>query len=1000
MAGASFAGLSVALNAARAGYKVALIESRTYPGYEVSALVRPWISAQAVKNPPSSIAPWIREAAAKPAGPGELAIVPDEMKRRIETELLAAGVSIYYGSQPVGVVRQGRRIAGLVMADKSGRQAVLARCVVDATPWGDLARLAGDAVRHLAAERCIARRTLEFTNVSGRVPAALTVPDRLKAGKKLKVRKGALGAGHYLLEAAIPLAALPADYRSLLEAEMAARAITVEIVKHLFESEPAFRNAAYGQASWELALPSPWIARNAQPGLARLEPHLDPLASARAGDSAWPRIGAALAESPRPSIEGLAAECGRKASRSPGRLQLKEQFGRTEGLSPLGVSVRPESVPVLAEADVVVAGGGTAGPVTSAVAARNGASACLLEMHSGLGGTGTLGGINVYWMGWRQGFTAEVDARVAEQDRDLRTAPRGYAHGGYLSYWGVEAKMHALLKWNLENGVDVLFRAQAVGTLAEGNAVKGVLVATPDGLAAVLGKVTVDATGDGDVAAWAGAEYAFGSARDQIPMWTHVPPIPKPGFPNNAHTTAADVTDVRDATRTLIMNRRRSPAYDHGVYVAPRESRLIKGDAAVTLTDNLVLREFPDAVTVFVSNPDVKGMSDSKWFSFGIQTPHCYLELPYRALLPAGLEGIIIGGKSFSASHDAISAMRMQPDMQNMGGAVGLAAAQAVKRGVPPRRVDVPALQRELVRVGAIPAVFANRRVKSRIPKGKDLRRLIAGLKGDEPLYYEQLESCITLDPLATALICAANPREAVPALARAHAGAKGARRLLLARLLAWHGSRAGSATLLSEARRELGRSGVPRRRRYIRNTCNIIPDQGAYPELCILLHTLGMSGERKVMPILQEIVRRLDTSYESFRDVWRGTFYYAEAVCCLAERLADPKLVPLLEKLHAKPGLHGLARPQTHDPDTLAERIVYLELAIGRAMARCGSPRGARILIDYLDDGRAYYSRHAHRELVAIAGRDFGRGKRAWLEWLDRKGGRLTPRPWTEYAY
>ena len=1027
VAGASFAGISMALNAGRAGFRAALVEPRIYPGYEVSALVRPWISEKALTGPPSSIAPWIEEAAAAPAGAGELAILPDCMKRRIEEELVKAGVMVYYGSQSVGVVKEGEKIAGLVMANKSGRQAVLAKCVVDTTPWGTVARMAGVKFgkRPVGRGGVTARRTLEFTRVKAEQAEKLRIPARLKAGRDLKVRRGAAGGGHYLLEARLPMASRPADYRGLMRAEIEARNTTIEIVKHVLANEPAFEDALFAQASWELFMASPWVLTAAEKGEApgaafvcrghpelmvlsgaaarderEAEEMLDPLVSAKAGDEAWPNVKAILGASPRPAAARSVASCGKKSPGAAGRLKLMEQRVRAEGCAFVQVKAPAESVPVLATADVVVAGGGTGGPVASAVAARSGASAVLLEMNSGLGGTGTLGGVNVYWMSWRQGFSAEVDVRVAEQDLDLRTPPRGYAHGGYLSYWGVEAKMHALLKWNLETGVDVLFRALAVGTITEGDVVKGVLVATPDGLAAVFGKVIVDATGDGDVAAWAGARYSFGSSRDSIPMWSHVAPVTEPGVPQNAHTTAADVTDVRDFTRMVIMSRRRSPGYDHGVYLAPRESRRITGDLTVTLTDNLVLKEFEDAVVMFMSNPDVKGMSDSKWFNFGIQTPHCLMELPYRALLPAGLEGIIVGGKSFSASHDAISAMRMQPDIQNLGGTAGLAAARALREGVHPRHIDVLKLQKDLVRLGVIPAVFPGRKVRNHVPSGEALEKMIANVTGEEPLYYEQIESSLSVEPLVTALLCAADSREAVPILAREHSSAQTPRKLLLARLLAWHGSMEGSATLLEEARRELSGGGLPPRRRFIRNTGKIIPDQGAMPELVNILYTLGMAGEMGVLPLLAEIAGRLDTSYESFKDAWKGTFYYAEAVCCLAERFACPEAVPMLEKLHSKPGLNGLVRTLTYDPDPLAERNVYLELAIGRALARCGSPRGVRILVEYLDEFRSYYARHAYLELVAVAGEDLGREKEAWERWLDENKGKLEPRPWTEYAY
>ena len=65
------------------------------------------------------------------------------------------------------------------------------------------------------------------------------------------------------------------------------------------------------------------------------------------------------------------------------------------------------------------------------------------------------------------------------------------------------------------------------------------------------------------------------------------------------------------------------------------------------------------------------------------------MELPYRALVPRNVDNLIISGKAFSAQHDALSALRMQPDLENLGGISALAAVQAVRDGVFPRNLDV-----------------------------------------------------------------------------------------------------------------------------------------------------------------------------------------------------------------------------------------------------------------------------------------------------------------------
>jgi hypothetical protein len=86
-----------------------------------------------------------------------------------------------------------------------------------------------------------------------------------------------------------------------------------------------------------------------------------------------------------------------------------------------------------------------------------------------------------------------------------------------------------------------------------------------------------------------------------------------------------------------------------------------------------------------------------------------------------------------------------------------------------------------------------------------------------------------------------------------------------------------------------------------------------------------------------------------------------------------------------------------TFEADVFLERRASLELAIGRALARCASPSGYRVLITYLDDTRALLAEHAHDELVAITGQDFGKDAAAWTRWLAAAGGALAPRPMLE---
>jgi hypothetical protein len=179
-------------------------------------------------------------------------------------------------------------------------------------------------------------------------------------------------------------------------------------------------------------------------------------------------------------------------------------------------------------------------------------------------------------------------------------------------------------------------------------------------------------------------------------------------------------------------------------------------------------------------------------------------------------------------------------------------------------------------------------------------------------------------------------------------------------------------------------------------NTVQHLPDHAAMPDVVYLLYSLGMTRDPRSLPVWADVAQRLTFSDEDFRDAFKAPYYYVDALCYGAERLGDPAALPMLERLHSHPLLHGQVVRNGFQADYMLERLAGLELAIARAMARCGSATGVGILIDYLDDVRTLLAEHAHGELVSITGQDFGKDGAAWRRWLDQQPGALPSRPWT----
>lgn len=740
VAGGSLGGVAAALALARAGRRVAVVESRTYLGREITATLRPWIALppEGTSALPALISALIDAGGAAPAGSaaaegGEVPLRMDAVKLHLEDELLAAGVRLLYASRPVGLCARDGVLLGIVIANKSGRQAITCRLIIDASVTALVCRLAGAELLTEGAPALFAR-TVEFEGVGAIEECKLPLPAELGlAGDKAIVHRGYRGEGHVLIEHRVLLPACAGDGWDLTKREAEARRKTQALVTYLYAEVPAFAQPVLGGSSYELhglggpramgALPE-WIrALGAGAG--------EPVGAVRAGT--------ALADEINEHWDAVSALPGKGGTGKPVdpsgdrdlevREQALPQAGRTYGLC----DVDTLAIPVVRTADVLVVGGGSSGSVAALVAAREGMRTVLVDMNPGLGGTGTYGGISLFWFPRHVGYFGELYDRVSEMHDRLRL-PRPH---GIMPSCDLAARLWILMDAAEEAGVEMLLNSVAVAAIVEGNAVRGVVVATPTGPVAVFGKVVIDATGDGDVAAFAGAECVLGSEREHMVMYALMPEANRPGQYHNIKTSMLDVTNVEDYVRMILAERRRPPgeAHDHAVYLAPRESRHVSGDVTLTLTDQLLKRCWPDVVYVAFSNCDIKGQTTSDWHLMGLQCPNLEIEIPYRALLPRGLDGILVAGKAYSATHDAIAAPRMQPDMENLGGVAGHAAVMAVRDGVTPRRVDIRSLQGELVEKGLLPESALSRELMPWRCGDGELRGMIEALDGRRPLH-------------------------------------------------------------------------------------------------------------------------------------------------------------------------------------------------------------------------------------------------------------------------
>ncbi len=873
---------------------------------------------------------------AKPAAPARPMPRPMHVKKVLDEALLSAGVEFLYSCYVTDVLHDAQgNLCGVVMANRAGRQAVLAKTIIDATDRAIVARLAGAQFRpyppgiHTFRRVVIGGQPRSGENMTARVvppPFVGPFPNKAKTSSGL----------FQVIEYTLRLPMKDDSFASWAAADQTARTMT-------YHPEQQFTADALFQVP-----PDPMIGRDSADGPWQGVDNL-PLGACQPAKIERLYVLGGCADVSRQQAEkllrplalmDLGARLGKAAAEQAKRLPKcagAQLLGQTVAkpvveadVRELLVGVRPvqqlptiaqqaRAVPVLGRYDVVVVGGGTGGAPAAIAAARQGAKTLVVEYLYGLGGVGTQGAISSYYWGNRVGFTA--------------TVPGGAS-------WVIEQKMEWYRSEILKAGGEVWFGVIGCGALVQADRVIGAVVATPQGRGVVLAKAVVDATGNSDVAAAAGAQCLYTDETEFGMQGTGLPGRRLGETYNNTDFTIVDETDMVDMTHVFVYAKEKYPdAFDHGKLIDTRERRRIVGDFTITLLDQLNGRTYPDTVVVARSNFDTHGYTIDPYLL--VEHPDragFNVNIPYRAMLPKGLEGLIVTGLSTSAHRDAVPLIRMQPDIQNQGYAAGVAAAMAAKANTLLRNIDLRELQKHLVEIGNLPeSVLAD--------------------KDSFPLPNEALAKAVeTLKQGHGAAALMTDPQRAVPLLKKAYQQAQPEHRLIYAKTLAVLGDNTGMDDLLKVLTsaekwdkgwnyRGMGQFG------------------SALSELDTIIIALGRTGDRRALPAILEKAKLLDASVE---------FSHHRAVGLACELIGDRQAAPVLAEVLQKPNMMGhahtsieIARKRGVPGGTNAEttrRESLRELMLARALYRCGDHNGLgkQILEEYTRDLRGHLARHA----------------------------------------
>jgi hypothetical protein len=427
---------------------------------------------------------------------------------------------------------------------------------------------------------------------------------------------------------------------------------------------------------------------------------------------------------------------------------------------------------IFSEADVVVVGGGPAGFAAAVAASRNGAKTILLERYGHLGGMST-GGLVIVIMPLSDGTGEQPIKGLCQEVIDRLDAkgaaihPRkedlGFSDTNLVMQWKryafcvVEGKIRmsatvdpeslkcVLNEMATEAGITLLLHSWGTRALVEGCTARGVVFESKSGRQAILAKNIIDATGDGDIFASAGAPFETkmdpGMRSSHLAFTFRIGNINSTrylafketeakkftemmrelerlgGFTHYINTTHEDVIWVNNALggldplnvvdltwlevngrkkmqlthqflRKYVPGFEESFILDTASQIGVRSSRRLIGEHILTEKEMFAGLVFSDTIAVC---PD---------FRHTVSPEHPHWHVPYRSLLPLKVDNLLVAGRCFSSDLVACDLLAPIQFCMAMGQAAGTAAALAIKNNVAVRNLDCGILQTNLVKNG------------------------------------------------------------------------------------------------------------------------------------------------------------------------------------------------------------------------------------------------------------------------------------------------------------
>ncbi len=912
--GGGLAGVGCALEVAACGKQVLLVERRSALGWESTRAGQLDFGGRR-----STVAQRVIDEIDRVGGLKGDTVDGPILEIALDRMVERAGISLLLYSFPVRLVSDGGAASGVVVGSRSGETVVRGRAIVDATEEAILWRQTG--IHAMASEGVSGKCSFFMNHVEGDLELPLDIGNGVQIWPS--VWDGEVRV-EYDVADATPLAArsaLPDSIRRARDVPQLADALVSHVLGEAFPLDPFIRFERPG-------IINPSLCNLYGCGIWATDAENNPAGRLALGE----RIALAIDER--------------------GTSGAKLDMMRTGS-----VSSRPGIV-----SDILVIGGGTAGAIAAIVAGRSGLRTTLIETQLALGGVGTTGSIHSYYYGLGGGVQEEVETRMAH------LSPL------FCGKWEVqgfhpEVKKQVLYEMAREAEVDIRLDTVVVGVRLEGgktrtapepsaqvvpkeremrNELMGVLAVSPTGISEHEAKVFIDCTGDGDVAAMAGAPFIVGRERDNVCHTYSQVASRLDGATGALHSLNFDAgyvdpMDVVDSTRARrygIQLYWQEPFTEETriLNIAPllgvRQGRQIVGEYQLTLADEILGSRFDDAVSFTEAHydnhaDDYENESDQAtlwvWaLANWKKTIGC--EVPYRCLLPKCVDGLLIASRALSVTYDAHASLRMQKDIQRIGEVAALAAVQAINEGVGPRDINIEKLKSMLRASGILDERY---RPKPALPE-----RQVAQIHDVTSIDSDRAKEIVWLAVHGGGAHVASLRRALTSPEPDVHFKASAA--------LATLGFDEGVSMLIQR----------------VENRTMEVPDgHHTAPLWQAAIPFLGVAANPKAVPTLIGVLRDpeapLDALIAAVRSL--GRIGEASAIEQLRDLLLRPDL-PHRREFRTVMGVRG----------AIEDARWQLELATAEALGRLGAPASEvkDIVQPYLEEDRAYVRRYARRVL------------------------------------